>query len=87
MKTESVSTHDLREGDLVWFYGVVFRLRDRKNHGLTEGFDPDIQGDCITFRTDIVDATERCSHFPASWAAEWTFQGNKLSRFARVLEG
>ncbi len=86
MKTETVNIHELNEGDLVRYYGVVFRLRDRKNHGLTEGFDPVLQGDCITFQTDIVDDADRHSNFPAHWAADWKFQGNKLCNLCRVLE-
>lgn len=85
MKTETVTTHDLKEGDLVKHYGIVFKLRDRKNHGMCGASDEKLQGVCISFKTDVVDASERSPIFPEHWLKDWTFQGNKLAHFNRVI--
>ncbi len=86
MNTETVTMHDLNEGDLVRHYGVIFKLRDRKDHGMRPEDDADLQGACITFQTDVVDASERCSSFPLGWVRDWKFQGNKLMRVCRITQ-
>jgi hypothetical protein len=85
IKTETVTTHDLVEGDLVRTYGVTFRLRDRKNYGLTAGFDPITQGDCISFQTDVV-ADDSDGAFPASWQKDYTVQGNRMMTWSRIVK-
>lgn len=83
-RTENVSTHDLKEGDIVLHYGVTFRLKDRKDHGLTPGFDPVTQGTCITFATEVL-ADNSGGFFPKSWQTRFTIQGNRMALWARVI--
>lgn len=84
MKTETVTMHDLKDGDLVQHYGVIFKLRDRKDHGMRPDDDADLQGACITFKTDVIDASNRSETFPKAWLKDWVFQGNKLMTVKRV---
>ena len=89
LPVESVSTHDLREGDVVKYYGVFFRLRDRRSaptdlapKGSAEA---DYFGDTVWFRTDVLDDADNNGFIPQGWLKDWTFQGNKLARWGRVV--
>lgn len=84
-KLETVSTHDLAEGDCILYYGVTFRLRDRKEHAMRAGDNPETQGVCVTFRTDVV-ADASNGFFPKSWLKDWTVQGNGMARWARLVD-
>lgn len=84
MKTERVTTHELNEGDHVLHYGVVFELHTRKAWAKRDG-DSEAQGECITFETTVIDATNRSVNFPKSWLADWVFQGNGLAHWARII--
>lgn len=81
--TEIVNTHELKEGDLVRYYGVTFRLKDRINHGLTAGFDPITQGDCISFATDVIH-DDGSGIIPRHWRDSWTIQGNRRAHWSRI---
>lgn len=85
MKTETVNMHQLNEGDRVLFYGIVFELRNRVNHGMRFGGDAEIQGDLITFETTVIDASNRSQTFPEAWLKDWVFQGNKLRSERRII--
>ena len=84
-KTESVSTHDLQNGDMIRFYGVVLELRDRKEWGVTAPHTEELHGQVITFKTNIIDQTQNNGFIPQSWLNDWTVQGNKLARWARIV--
>ena len=85
-KTESVTTHALRDGDVIRFYGVLLRLRDRRDHGVTAPHTEEFHGAVITFQTDIVDDSENNGFIPPAWLARWVVQGNRLAKWARVTE-
>ena len=51
--TETVTTHDLNNGDVVRYYGAELRLRDRKEHPEHIGA-PVSNGVVITFETDLL---------------------------------
>ncbi len=86
--TEIVSTHDLRNGDVIKYYGVLFRLRDRKAAptDLAKAGTPEAEkfGDTVWFKTDVVDDTKNGGFIPASWLKDWTVQGNRLAQWSRV---
>ncbi len=85
---ETVSTHDLRDGDVIVYYGVAMRLRDRKSRptDLAEAGTPEAErfGDTVWFKTDILDDTRNNGFIPAHWLKDWTVQGNKLAKWCRV---
>lgn len=85
---ETVTTHDLRDGDVIVYYGVAMRLRDRKSAptDLAKAGTPEAErfGDTVWFKTDIVDDTRNNGFIPASWLRDWTVQGNKLATWCRV---
>lgn len=81
---ESVTTHDLADGDIVKVYGCTFRLKDRKEWPIASNEDPVRQGACITFATDGLEYSPDCG-FPQWWFDDWTVQGNKLATWARQV--
>ena len=84
-KLESVTTHDLNNGDLVYAHGTIFRLKDGRDceprYGETLN---DWQGCTRVFETEVVQV-EDPRGMPASWRAGWTIQGNKLAKWGRVV--
>lgn len=79
-----VNTHELKDGDVVLCHGVLFRLKNRKDWGVDEGFDPEKQGSCITFETDLLHYPEEGSVMPRGWVEGWVVQGNKLAKWVKV---
>lgn len=81
-KTVSRNTHEMQVGDIVVHYNAVFRLTSRKDWPLEANENPDWQGHCVTFTTELIEWKE--GTMPKHWAQDWTFQGNKLARWAVV---
>lgn len=79
---EYVSTQRLKEGDLVRYYGVVFRLKDRKER-VEKG---DQNTTVVWFKTELVHEPE--DHLiPRHWLRDWTIQGTGLATWDRIIEG
>lgn len=82
---ENVNTHELSNGDVIQFYGCTFQLKNRKVWPMEANKCPKLQGECITFDTDLlVYSTE--GGMPHHWAQRWTVQGNKLAIWSRLVE-
>lgn len=79
---EYVSTHRLKEGDLVRHHGVVFRLKDRKER--VEKDDPNTP--VVWFKTELVHEPED-HHIPRHWLKDWVIQGNHLATWGSHRSG
>ena len=94
IKTTTVNTHQLVEGDRISYYGCIFELYEMKNWGLRADNCPTLQGDCITFKTKLIhhpDFTKKEGDdpfyaFPVSWAKDYHVQGNKLATWAKIVK-
>lgn len=84
LNTVPKTTHELNEGDTVLYYGCVFQLKNRKVHPMEPGFCPKLQGECITFETDLLVYSADCG-MPRHWADRWTIQGNKLAVWSLLV--
>jgi len=82
---ENVTTHQLKDGDVIQFYGCAFQLKNRKEWPMEAGDDPKLQGAVITFDTDLLVYTAD-GGMPHHWAQRWTVQGNKLAHWALLVD-
>ncbi len=87
LKTDIVKLSDCKVGDLMAYYGGLFRL-DRlvcdehtSKSGVPAHSAPGFRCFTSTFVGDLPGMT--CA-VPQSWRTNWTFQGNDLAAFARV---
>lgn len=85
---ETVTTGELREGDVIVSYRIAMRLRDRGTRATdlapAGSVEADYFGPTVWFRTDILDASRNNGFVPASWLRDWTCQGNNLASWCRV---
>lgn len=91
-QTESVTTHDLQPGDVLWHHGAELELLERREHPCGEFARDDEReiearnGVCVTFTT-------RCLNdggdIPAAWRNReggFSIQGNRGARWARIVK-
>jgi len=76
-----VNTHGLQEGDVVKYYGCIFKLRDKRVFSGPRDIECDPQG-TVSFRTDLVHWEE--GSMPLGWAETWSIQGNSRATW-RVI--
>lgn len=89
---ENVNTHGLAEGDEIMHYGVILKLKNRKEWPMRAGDCPNMQGVCITFDTDLIwhpdfdmkPGDEPYYAFPIHWAKAYGVQGNKLAVWSKI---
>ncbi len=81
MKTETVTTHELQDGDLITTHGALLRLRDRKVWKDFPSARPDY-APVITFNCDCENDG---GTIPRNWLKRWVVQGNGLANWARVV--
>lgn len=95
MTCQTVTMHDLAEGDQIWHYGVRLVLSNRKDHGMRPDDNPETQGSCITFKVSLVgDYPAEGASMPRNWIVNnipdtdrYTLQGNKLATVCKIIEG
>lgn len=75
------NTHQLQVGDYVELYGSLFLLTERKAWPNKE--NPE-NGDVISFKTKCLYHDKSPGGIPAHWVKDWTIQGNRLARWAKV---
>ena len=88
----NANTHELAEGDEIMHYGVVFKLKNRKEWPMRPDDCPDMQGVGVTFDTELVwhpdfnkaPDDEPYYPLPLSWAKSYGVQGNKLAIWAKI---
>jgi len=81
---ETVTTHELRNGDVIASHGSLFKLKDRKvsqSHDVT-----DYGGEVIWFRTAYLGPLLKGGQesIPSALRKDWVIQGNKLATWARI---
>lgn len=88
----NVSTHELVEGDEIMHYGVVLKLKNRKEWPMRSGDCPNMQGVCVTFDTDLIwhpdfnmsKGDEPYYGFPLERAKNFNVQGNKMAVWSKI---
>lgn len=102
MRTETVSIHDLKEGDKVAHYGAILLLSDRKVYAYKTGEYKAVAGnrteaecvaefgDTITFHVELVG--DNPGSIPMHWLTateerdRYHLQGNKRMTYARIID-
>lgn len=85
---EIVNTHGLNDGDVVLFYGALFRLEAKKVWPMRTGDNPVMQAETVTFDGILIGAD--LGNIPAGYIENfngrkgWKFQGNKLASWCKV---
>lgn len=85
--TESVDTTELRDGDLVLNYGMLIRLsngHESTSHPVNE-YSPTMRFDGEVENYDEIKDTYAVRGLLRS-DRQWAIQGNRLARWARVIE-
>lgn len=75
---ETVNTHELKDGDIVFSHGAIFELKDGRR------FEDSFTGFGMVFGTNLILECPHYSIFPKSWQDTWTIQGNANARWLRV---
>ncbi len=77
---ETVTTDELRVGDVVYVHGAVFKLTSVREYMPGPG---GCAGPVFSFKTEVLDAGE--TEIPAHWLGDWTIQGNRLAKWCRLV--
>ena len=97
-KHETITTHDIRQGDIILSHGMVLLVdsepRVSKGHGVTEYGGECKVTDALVLNWEEVQATGdallvsfiRSDMRDRYNEPRWTIQGNGLAQWARVIE-
>ena len=79
--TEVVSTDQLRNGDLAYSHGAVFRLKEGGSRKAEVGVRT-----VYWFKTEVVKYNENYSQFSKHWQDTWVIQGNESATTLRIRQ-
>jgi hypothetical protein len=82
---ETVTTHDLREGDMVYCHGTLFELTGVYAGSVGVSRTDRDADDVVGFHTKVV-RVDYPEGMPAQWRDGWDIQGNKRARWARRVQ-
>lgn len=88
--TETVTTHELQEGDLITCHGGVFELGTR-NVSQAHEVQELPAGECVWFASTYLGRARSDTEcgIPKHWRTDdrpWQVQGNGLARWARITD-
>jgi len=88
--TETVTTHELQEGDLITCHGGIFELGQRNVSQAHEARELPA-GDTVWFSSTYIGRahSDTSCGIPTHWRSDespWQVQGNGLARWARITD-